>query len=144
MADLAAKEEFILSVTEKGYGRRCSAYEFRIAGRGGQGVGNIETSPRNGPVVANFPVEEDDHLVLVTDRGQIIRVRVGDISIMSRRTQGVTVFKVAPDEAVVSVTKLSEAGANDGDGSGGGAAADAGGKSGAGGPGDGSGGGPDE
>ena len=107
-ADLEAQEEFILSVTENGYGKRTSAYEYPIKKRGGQGVGNIETSDRNGTVVATFRIFEGEHLMLVTDSGQIIRVPVDDISIMSRRTQGVTVFKVGEEEKVVSVSGLSD------------------------------------
>ena len=110
---LAAEEEFILSVTANGYGKRTSAYECRIAGRGGQGIINIETSSRNGEVVASFPVEDDDHILLVTDGGQLIRVPVADIRIAGRNTQGVTLFKTAKDEHVVSVSRLSDVNGED-------------------------------
>ncbi|MGE0743669.1 MAG: DNA gyrase subunit A [Rhodospirillales bacterium] len=107
-AELAAKEEFILAVTENGFGKRTSAFEYRITGRGGQGVGNIETNDRNGPVAATFPVRDDDQIMLVTDGGQVIRVPVGGIRIAGRRTQGVIVFKTGEGERVVSVAHLED------------------------------------
>ena len=105
---LAADEEFILSVTENGYGKRTSAYEYRITKRGGQGVVNITTEGRNGPVVASFPVEDSDQIMLVTNGGKIIRSPVEDIRIAGRSTQGVTLFDTAEDEQVVSVAHLKE------------------------------------
>ena len=107
-AEMAAAEEIILAVTANGYGKRSSAYDYRITGRGGQGITNIETSARNGAVAATFPVEDGDGLVLVTDGGKIIRVTVDEIGIMSRRTQGVTIFSVDDAETVVSVTRLGQ------------------------------------
>ncbi len=106
--ELAAGEQFILTVTENGYGKRSSAYEYRIAGRGGQGIINIETSDRNGEVVASFPVGDEDQILLVTDGGQLIRCPVADIRIAGRNTQGVTLFKTAEGERVVSVSRLDE------------------------------------
>ncbi|MDP7234484.1 MAG: DNA gyrase subunit A [Alphaproteobacteria bacterium] len=106
--ELAAGEQFILTVTENGYGKRSSAYEYRIAGRGGQGIINIETSDRNGEVVASFPVGDEDQILLVTDGGQLIRCPVADIRIAGRNTQGVTLFKTAESERVVSVSRLDE------------------------------------
>ncbi|MDP7164588.1 MAG: DNA gyrase subunit A [Alphaproteobacteria bacterium] len=114
LAELAAHEEFILSITENGYGKRTSAYEYRIAHRGGQGIINIETSERNGEVVAAFPVVESDELLLVTDGGQMIRCPVNDIRIAGRNTQGVTLFSTAEGERVVSVARLCDGG-EDGD-----------------------------
>ncbi len=108
-------EQFILTVTENGYGKRTSAYDYRIAGRGGLGITNIETSARNGRVVASFPVDQTDQLVMVTDGGQLIRTTVHDIRIAARNTQGVTLFKTAKGEHVVSVTRLSEEEEDDGD-----------------------------
>jgi DNA gyrase subunit A len=108
LAELEAAEEFILTVTEKGYGKRTSAYEYRITGRGGQGIANIEKSERNGPVVASFPVAHRDQIMLMTDGGQLIRCPVDDIRIAGRKTQGVVIFKVAEGERVVSVTGLAE------------------------------------
>ncbi len=106
LAEFGEREEFILSVTENGYGKRTSAYEYRIAGRGGQGIINIETSDRNGGVVAAFPVADEDEIMLVTDGGQLIRCPVHDIRVAGRNTQGVTLFKTAEDERVVSVAHL--------------------------------------
>ena len=113
--ELAECEEFILTVTEHGYGKRSSAYEYRVAGRGGQGIVNIETSERNGPVVASFPVADGDQIVMVSDGGQIIRCPVDDIRIAGRNTQGVTLFNVAEDERMVSVTRLADDGENGND-----------------------------
>ena len=101
-------EQFILSITENGYGKRTSAYEYRVTGRGGQGIINIEASDRNGPVVASAPVKDDQHVMLVTDTGRLIRTPVHDIRIAGRNTQGVTLFDVEPNERVVSVAWLSE------------------------------------
>ncbi|HEX9835343.1 MAG TPA: DNA gyrase C-terminal beta-propeller domain-containing protein, partial [Alphaproteobacteria bacterium] len=107
-AKMAQAEEFILAVTERGYGKRTSAYEYRITGRGGQGIVNIDTSERNGAVVAAFPVEESDQLVLVTDGGQLIRTGVDEVRIAGRGTQGVTLFSVGETEKVVSVAQVRE------------------------------------
>ncbi|MBX6320375.1 MAG: DNA gyrase subunit A [Rhodospirillaceae bacterium] len=115
LAALEAAEEFILTVTANGYGKRTSAYEYRLTNRGGSGIVNIDTSERNGPVVDSFPVAEGDHLMLVTDGGQLIRILVADIRIAGRRTQGVVLLRVGEGEQVVSVARLpeeSESGAN--------------------------------
>jgi DNA gyrase subunit A len=108
-------KEFILSVTENGYGKRTPVSDYRRSGRGGQGVANIETSKRNGQVMASFAVVEEDQLMLVTNMGQVIRIRVhggeGDsIRIASRKTQGVRLFDVADDESekVVSAGLVRE------------------------------------
>ena len=101
-------EQFILTVTENGYGKRSSAHEYRVTGRGGQGVTNIETSVRNGPVVAAFPVEPGDQIMLVTDGGTMIRLPVDDVRIAGRRTQGVRLFATAQGERVVSATRLAD------------------------------------
>ena len=89
-AELSANEEFILTVSENGYGKRTSAYEYRITGRGGQGIIAMAVNQRNGRLVASFPVEDGDQIMLVTDRGQLIRVPVDGIRIVGRATQGVT------------------------------------------------------
>ena len=106
LAELEAEQQMILSVTVNGYGKRTSAFEYRVTNRGGQGIINIETSKRNGPVVATFPVADEDQLMLVTDGGQVIRIPVDDIRIAGRNTQGVTLFDVAEEEHVVSVARL--------------------------------------
>jgi DNA gyrase subunit A len=114
---LAAAEQFVLSVTENGYGKRTSAYEYRITGRGGSGLINIETSARNGNVIAAFPVQQKDQIMLVTDHGRLIRCPVNDIRIAGRNTQGVTLFAMdeGSDERVVSAAHLSESGEGEGE-----------------------------
>jgi DNA gyrase subunit A len=107
-AEMAEKEQFILTITENGYGKRSSAYEYRRTNRGGQGITNIDTSERNGRVVASFPVKQGEQLILVTDQAKMIRTTVGDIRIAGRNTMGVTIFKVAENEHVVSVAKIEE------------------------------------
>ena len=108
IAELADKEQFILTITENGYGKRSSAYEYRRTNRGGQGITNIDTSERNGGVVASFPARQGEALMLVTDQGKMIRTTVGDIRIAGRSTMGVTIFRVADNEHVVSVAKIEE------------------------------------
>ncbi|MEQ9349032.1 MAG: DNA gyrase C-terminal beta-propeller domain-containing protein, partial [Alphaproteobacteria bacterium] len=105
---LAAQEQFILTITENGFGKRSSAYEYRAAKRGGKGYANIITSERNGPVVASFPVTDSDQIMLVSDRGRIMRCPVDDIRIAGRATQGVTVFSLDDGERTVSVSQMAE------------------------------------
>ena len=108
--ELKAREQFVLTVSEKGYGKRSSSYDFRISGRGGKGIRATDTSKTNeiGELVAAFPVEEKDQLMLVSDGGQLIRVPVDGIRIASRATKGVTIFSTAEGEKVVSVERISE------------------------------------
>jgi len=106
--EIVEGEQFLLTVTENGYGKRSSTYEYRRTNRGGQGIINIVTSERNGGVVASFPVKPGEQLMLVTDQGKMIRTTVGDIRIAGRNTQGVTIFNVADQEKVVSVAKIDE------------------------------------
>jgi DNA gyrase subunit A len=108
IAELHEGEQFILTITENGYGKRSSAYEYRRTNRGGQGITNIDTSTRNGCVVASFPARQGEQLMLVTDQGKMIRTTVADIRIAGRNTMGVTIFKVADGEHVVSVAKIEE------------------------------------
>lgn len=105
---MAEREQFILTITENGYGKRTSSYEYRTTGRGGQGIVNIVTSERNGAVVGSGPVSESDQLMLLTNAGKIIRIGVQDIRIAGRNTQGVTLFRVDQEEQVVSVAKVPE------------------------------------
>ena len=105
--EICSNEQFILTIAKNGYGKRTSAYEYRITNRGGQGIINIETSERNGSVVDSFTVKNEEQIILVTDAGRIIRSPVNDIRIASRNTQGVTLFNVNKGESVVSVTRLS-------------------------------------
>ena len=104
---MAEKEEFILTVTVTGYGKRSSSYEYRVTGRGGQGIANMEMSPRNKEVISSFPIENDNQIMMVTDGGKLIRMPVEDIRIAGRKTQGVILFRTADDERVVSVTWLN-------------------------------------
>ena len=105
---LADKEEFLLSVTENGFGKRSSSYEYRKTKRGGQGIINIETSERNGGVVASFPVQNDEEVIMVTNRGKLIRLGVKGIRIAGRVTQGVTLLNTEKSEKVVSVTTVKK------------------------------------
>jgi DNA gyrase subunit A len=107
-AEIAEKEQFLLTITENGYGKRTSTYEYRRTNRGGQGIINIVTSERNGGVIASFPVKPGEQLMLITDQAKVIRTTVGDIRITGRNTQGVTIFKVAENEHVVGVAKIDE------------------------------------
>jgi DNA gyrase subunit A len=107
-SDLAQREEFVLSVTEKGYGVRTSAYDYRITGRGGQGIDNMDLTRRSDAIIAVFPVGHNDQIMLVTDGGMVIRCPVHDIRIARRRSQGVVIFKVGEGERVVSVARLPE------------------------------------
>ncbi|TVQ38935.1 MAG: DNA gyrase subunit A [Geminicoccaceae bacterium] len=113
VAELAAAEEMILTITERGYGKRTSAFEYRVTNRGGQGIINIETSARNGAVVATFPVGDDDQIVLTTSGGQVLRTPVSGergVRITGRNAQGVIIFDVGADERVVSVARIGENG----------------------------------
>lgn len=105
---LAAQEEFILTVSEKGFGKRSSAYEFRCSNRGGQGITTMDVTSKTGKVLDSFPVLDEDDVMLVTNMGKLIRCPVHDIRIAGRRTQGVTLFRVANDETVVSVARINE------------------------------------
>ncbi len=115
IAELAAAEQIVLTVSSEGFGKRTSAYDYRRTGRGGQGLIAQDLSRKGGRLVASFPVEEADELLLVTDQGQLIRVPVEQVRIAGRNTQGVTIFRTADDEHVVSVERL-EGEANAGDG----------------------------
>jgi DNA gyrase subunit A len=108
--ELRAREQFVLTVSEKGYGKRSSSYDFRTSGRGGKGIRATDTSKTSeiGELVAAFPVEDADQIMLVSDGGQLIRVPVNGIRIASRATKGVTIFSTAADEKVVSVERISE------------------------------------
>lgn len=108
--ELKAREQFVLTVSEKGFGKRSSSYDFRTSGRGGKGIRATDTSKTSeiGELVAAFPVEDTDQLMLVSDGGQLIRVPVNGIRIASRATKGVTIFSTAKDEKVVSVERITE------------------------------------
>ncbi|KRC82200.1 DNA gyrase subunit A [Sphingomonas sp. Root241] len=108
MKEFEDAEEFILTVTANGYGKRTSAYEYRRTNRGGQGITNIVSSDRNGPVVASFPAHNGEQLMLVTDQAKLIRTTVGSVRVTGRNTQGVILFRVADDEHVVSAARIEE------------------------------------
>jgi DNA gyrase subunit A len=117
--ELKAQEQFVLTVSEKGYGKRSSTYDFRTSGRGGKGIRATDTSKTGeiGELVAAFPVQELDQIMLVSDGGQLIRVPVGGIRFASRATKGVTIFSTAKDEKVVSVERINEPEAEEDEGS---------------------------
>jgi DNA gyrase subunit A len=115
--EMSAAEQFVLTISERGYGKRTSSYEYRVTGRGGKGIVAMDVRERDGTIkrktgslIASFPVEDEDQIMLVTDGGKLIRTRVGGIRLAGRSTQGVIVFDTADDERVVSVERISEEG----------------------------------
>jgi DNA gyrase subunit A len=106
--ELSAAEQFVLTVSERGFGKQSSSYEYRTTGRGGKGIVAMSLTAKTGRIVASFPVEEADQVMLVTDQGKLIRTPVAGIRIAGRSTQGVIVLDTAQDEHVVSVERLSE------------------------------------
>jgi DNA gyrase subunit A len=105
---MLANDQSILTITECGFGKRTSSHEYRTTNRGAQGVKNIVVSTKNGCVVASFPANDEDHIILITNQGKLIRSAVKDIRITGRNTQGVIVFRIDPNEKVVSAIKLNE------------------------------------
>lgn len=118
-AYMSAQEQVVLTVSVNGYGKRTSSYEYRTTGRGGKGIVAMSVNNRNGKLVASFPVEEADQIMLVTDKGQLIRCPVEGIRVAGRSTQGVIVFDTAEDEHVVSVEHIGDDGENGENGNGG-------------------------
>jgi DNA gyrase subunit A len=114
--EMSAQEQVVLTVSVNGFGKRTSSYEYRTTGRGGKGIVAMSVNNRNGKLVASFPVEESDQIMLVTDKGQLIRCPVEGIRIAGRSTQGVIVFDTAEDEHVVSVEHIGEEAENGGNG----------------------------
>ena len=111
---MSEAEQFVLTISEKGFGKRTSSYEYRTTGRGGKGIVAMTITEKNGRLVASFPIEESDQIMLVTDGGQLIRCPVDGIRIAGRATQGVIVFSTAEGERVASVERLSEEGEDNG------------------------------
>ena len=107
-SEVKAKQKYILSVTENGFGKRTSYYEYRVTNRGGKGIIGIINSERNGNVAASFPVNEGDEVILSTDKGRVIRCAVKEIRSAGRNTQGVRIFKLSGEEKVVSAIKIEE------------------------------------
>jgi DNA gyrase subunit A len=105
---LKAREQFLLTVSDKGFGKRSSSYEFRTSGRGGKGIVAMIVNERNGNLIASFPIEDKDQIMLVTDGGQLIRCPVNDVRIAGRNTQGVRIFKTDATEKVVSVERIED------------------------------------
>jgi DNA gyrase subunit A len=112
--ELSEAEQFVLTVSENGMGKRTSSYNYRTTGRGGKGIVAMSLTKKTGRLIASFPVEHSDQIMLVTDKGQLIRTQVNGIRLAGRSTQGVIVFDTADDERVVSVERLSEEGEENG------------------------------
>ena len=112
--EMSAAEQFVLTISEKGFGKRSSSYEYRTTNRGGKGIVAMAITEKNGRLVASFPVEESDQIMLVTDGGQLIRCPVDGIRIAGRATQGVIVFSTGEGEKVASVERLTEEGEENG------------------------------
>ena len=111
-AELSGKEQFVLTVSDKGYGKRSSSYEYRLSGRGGKGIAAMVVNDRNGKLMASFPVEDSDQIMLVTDGGQLIRTSVDQVRLAGRNTQGVRIFKTDAEEKVVSVERIPDDGSS--------------------------------
>ena len=108
LSEVIAKQKYILSITENGFGKRTSFYEYRVTNRGGKGIIGIINSSRNGNVAASLPVNEGDEIILSTDKGRVIRCAVKEIRSAGRNTQGVRIFKLSGDEKVVSAIKIED------------------------------------
>jgi DNA gyrase subunit A len=108
IAEMAEREQFILTVCANGYGKLSSAYGYRRTGRGGQGITNIDNIERNGPVVASFPATKGDQLMLVTDQAKLIRMPLDSLRVLGRGTAGVRLFNVGDNEHVVGAAKIDE------------------------------------
>ena len=107
-SEIKAKEKFILSITENGFGKRTSHYDFRVTNRGGKGIIGIKNSSRNGNVSSSFPVNEGDEILISTNKGRVIRVAVKEIRVANRDTQGVRIIKLSGSEKVVSAIKIDD------------------------------------
>ena len=106
--NLQENEEFLLCITTKGFGKRSSAYEYRISNRGGKGITGIQSTEKNGKVIDCFVVEENDQIILVSDKGQIIRINIKQVRIAGRSTQGVSIFKIPDTDKIVNVSRVKE------------------------------------
>ncbi len=107
-SEAIAKEKFILSITENGFGKKTSHSEYRVTNRGGKGIIGIVNSPRNGNISSSFPVYEGDEILISTNKGRVIRVAVKEIRTAGRNTQGVRIIKLSGDEKVVSAIKIED------------------------------------
>ena len=107
-AEIKAKERFVLSISENGYGKKTSHTDYRVTNRGGKGIIGIVNSPRNGNITSSFPVYEGDEILISTDKGRVIRVAVKEIRSAGRNTQGVRIIKLSGDEKVVTANKIDD------------------------------------
>ena len=107
-SEIKAKEKFILSITENGFGKKTSHYDYRVTNRGGKGIIGIVNSPRNGNVSSSFPVFDGDEIMISTNKGRVIRVAVKEIRSAGRNTQGVRIIKLSGDEKVVSAIRIDD------------------------------------
>ena len=107
-SEIKAKEKFVLSISENGYGKRTSHIDFRVTNRGGKGIIDIVNSPRNGNITSSFPVFEGDEILISTNKGRVIRVAVKEIRTAGRNTQGVRIIKLSGEEKVVSAIKIDD------------------------------------
>ena len=107
-SELIAKQKFILSISENGFGKKTSHYDYRTTNRGGKGIIGIINSPRNGNIASSFPVNEGDEIMISTDKGRVIRLAVKEIRTAGRNTQGVRIIKLSGDEKVVSAIKIDD------------------------------------
>ena len=107
-SELIAKEKFVLSISENGYGKKTSHFDYRVTNRGGKGIIGIINSPRNGSITSSFPVNEGDEILISTNKGRVIRVAVKEIRTAGRNTQGVRIIKLSGDEKVVSSIKIDD------------------------------------
>ena len=106
--ELKAKEKFVLSISENGYGKKTSHIDYRVTNRGGKGIIGIVNSPRNGNITSSFPVFEGDEILISTNKGRVIRVAVKEIRTAGRNTQGVRIIKLSGEEKVVSAIKIDD------------------------------------
>ncbi len=113
-AELGGAEQYVLTVSERGFGKRTSSYEYRTSGRGGKGIIAMAVNERNGRLIASFPVEDTDQVMLVTDGGKLIRCPIEGISVIGRSAQGVTIFRTDQEERVVSAELVNDDGSGNG------------------------------
>ena len=107
-SEIKAKEKFVLSISENGYGKKTSHLDYRVTNRGGKGIIGIVNSPRNGNITSSFPVNEGDEILISTNKGRVIRVAVKEIRSAGRNTQGVRIIKLSGDEKVVTAIKIDD------------------------------------
>jgi len=107
-SEIKAKEKFVLSISENGYGKKTSHLDYRVTNRGGKGIIGIVNSPRNGNITSSFPINEGDEILISTNKGRVIRIAVREIRTAGRNTQGVRIIKLSGEEKVVSAIKIDD------------------------------------